>query len=84
MTEERKAAREDESDARRVSLLAQVQELEADSRFLDAASLIAINLPAGTDELPKADLSLARRAVELFARGGEVRSAAQIMVRFPC
>ncbi|MBP9946268.1 MAG: serine/threonine protein kinase [Vicinamibacteria bacterium] len=83
MTEERKAAREDESDARRVSLLAQVQELEADSRFLDAASLIAINLPAGTDELPKADLSLARRAVELFARGGEVRSAAQIMVRFP-
>ena len=83
MSEEGKAAREDESDSRRISLLAQVQELEAESRFLDAASLIAITLPTGTDELPKAHLTLARRAVELFARGGEVRSAAQIMVRFP-
>ncbi len=83
MTEEGKAAREDQSDSRRISLLAHVQELEAESRFLDAASLIAITLPTGTDELPKAHLTLARRAVELFARGGEIRSAAQIMVRFP-
>jgi serine/threonine-protein kinase len=83
VTEEGKAAREDQSDSRRISLLAHVQELEAEGRFLDAASLIAITLPTGTDELPKADLTVARRAVELFARGGEVRSAAQIMVRFP-
>ena len=83
MSEEGKAAREDQSDSRRISLLAQVQELEAESRFLDAASLIAITLPTGTDELPKSHLTLARRAVELFAQGGEIRSAAQIMVRFP-
>ena len=83
MNEEGKAAREDGSDSRSLSLLANVQELEAESRFLDAASLIAITLPTGTDELPKAHLTLARRAVELFARGGEVRSAAQILARFP-
>ena len=83
MSEEGKAAREDGSDSRRISLLAHVQELEAESRFLDAASLIAITLPTGTEELPKSHLTLARRAVELFARGGETRSAAQIMVRFP-
>lgn len=83
MSEEGKAAREDQSDSKKVSLLAHVEQLEAESRFLDAASLIAITLPTGTEELSKSHLSLARRAVELFARGGEVRSAAQIMVRFP-
>ncbi len=83
MSEEGKAARDDDSDARRLNLLGHVQHLEGEGRFVDAANLIAATLPAGPGEIPKAQLSMARRAVGLFARAGEVRSAAQIMVRFP-
>ena len=83
MSDEGKAAREDDSDSKKVSLLGHVQQLESESRFLDAASLIAITLPVGTEELPKVHLPMARRAVGLFSRGGEVRAAAQIMVRLP-
>jgi serine/threonine-protein kinase len=74
---------DDDSDARKLNLLARVQQLESEARFVDAAALIAATLPPGAGELPKEHLPLARRAVGLFSRAGEVRSAAQIMVRFP-
>ena len=83
MSEEGKAARDDDSDSRQLNLLGRIQHLETEGRLVAAAALIAATLPAGPDEIPKAQLSLARRAVNLFARGGEVRSAVQIMVRFP-
>ena len=83
MSEEGKAARDDDSDSRKLNLLGRIQHLETEGRFMEAAALIAATLPAGQDEIPKAQLSLARRAVNLFARAGEVRSAAQIMIRFP-
>lgn len=83
MTDEGKAAREDQTDSRTVSLLAQVQQLEGQSKWIEAASLIAATLPSGAEELEKAHLPVARRAVVLFASGGEVRSAAHLMARFP-
>jgi tetratricopeptide (TPR) repeat protein len=83
VSEDGKAARDDDSDARRLNLLGHVQHLEGEGRFSDAATLIAATLPAGPGEIPKAQLPMARRAVSLFARAGEVRLAAQIMIRFP-
>jgi len=83
VSEEGKADRDDDSDSRKLNLLGRVQQLETEGRFFDAATLLAATLPPGGEEIPKAQLSLARRAVGLFARAGEVRSGAQIMVRFP-
>ena len=83
MNEEGKAARDDDSDSRRLNLLERVQQLEGEARFHDAASLIAATLAPGPSEIPKAQLSMARRAAGVFARAGEVRPAAQLMVRLP-
>ncbi len=83
MSDERKAAREDASDLETRSLLAHVQRLERQGSFLEAATLIAAALPSGRGEIPKAQLPMARQAVSLFSLAGEVRSAAQLMVRFP-
>ena len=83
MSEEGKAARDDDSDSSQLNLLGRVQQLETEGRFAEAAALISAALPAGPAEIPKAQLTLARRAVSLFTRTGDVRSAAQIMVRFP-
>ena len=83
MSDEGKAARDDDSDSRRLDLLGRIQQLESGGRFAEAAALVAAILPPGGAEIPKAQLSLARRAVSLFSRAGDVRSAAQVMVRFP-
>jgi tetratricopeptide (TPR) repeat protein len=83
VTEEGKAARDDDSDSRRLDLLGRVQQLETEGRFLEAATLLAATLPPDLKEIPKAQLPLARRAVSHFARAGEVKAGAQIMVRFP-
>ncbi len=83
MSDERKAAREDASDLETRSLLAHVQRLERQGSFLEAATLIAAALPPGRGEIPKAQLPMARQAVSLFSLAGEVRPAAQLMVRFP-
>jgi hypothetical protein len=83
MSDERKAAREDASDLETRSLLAHVQRLERQGSFLEAATLIAAALPSGRGEIPKAQLPMARQAVSLFSLAGEIRSAAQLMVRFP-
>jgi tetratricopeptide (TPR) repeat protein len=83
VTEEGKAAKEDDSGARKLDILGRVQELEKERRYLEAAALILATLEPGDGELPKVQLSMARRAVTLFTRAGEPRSAAQLMLRFP-
>ena len=83
MSEDGKASREDHSDPQAIALLARAEQLEAEGKFLEAAKIISALLPSGVDEIPKAQLSVAKRAAFLFSRAGDVRSAAQITVRFP-
>ena len=70
MSEEGKAARDDDSDSSQLNLLGRVQQLETEGRFADAAALISAALPVGPAEIPKAQLTLARRAVSLFTPHG--------------
>ncbi|MBX7184913.1 MAG: serine/threonine protein kinase [Vicinamibacteria bacterium] len=83
MSEEGKATRDDDSDSRTLNIVGRVNQLETEGRFVEAAALIAATLPPGSEEIPRPLLPMARRAVALFVLGGEVRSAAQVMVRFP-
>ena len=83
MSGDGKADRDDDSDSRNLSVLGRVQQLEGESRFVEAGALIVAALPQGEAEIQKAQLPMARRAVSLLSRGGEVRAAAQIMVRLP-
>jgi hypothetical protein len=83
MSEEGKAARESRSNPEHLSLLERAGRLEAEGRFLDAASLVVAALPRGPGDLSKDSLSLAHRAVVLLFQAGEIRSAAEILVRCP-
>ncbi|MEO8501562.1 MAG: serine/threonine-protein kinase [Vicinamibacteria bacterium] len=83
MSDEGKADRDDDSDSRVLNLLGRVQQLETEGRFLEAAEQIGATLPPGPADIPKSHLPIARRGVSLFSRAGDVRSAAQILVRFP-
>lgn len=83
MNGEGKAVREDHSDPERAGLLENADRLVAEGRFKDAADLVASKLSPGDGDLPDSDLPLARRAVVLFFRAGDHRSAAQVIVRCP-
>jgi ribonuclease HI len=51
VSEEGKAARDDDSDARKLNLLGRIQHLETEGRPVEAAALIAATLPAGQHEI---------------------------------
>ncbi|MBK5256135.1 MAG: hypothetical protein JJE39_08890, partial [Vicinamibacteria bacterium] len=83
MSDEKKATREDRASPEYLRLPDRIERLEVENRFLPAANLIVATLPPGPDDLPEEHLPLAKRAVVLLSRGGDQRSAAEILVRCP-
>lgn len=82
MSDGEKAVREP-GDPDRLRLLRGVERLVAEKRYREAAAVVVAALPPGPRDIPKEDLSLARRAAELFAQAGEPRSVAEVLVRCP-